>query len=177
MEKQETSKEAYFVNSVFLAKGNNGLKAKLKRADVPSMAYQSWEFLLSHGINLEWEDDRQSAALVAAAIAKSDVTGNGSLGLGRALAEAFKDSDSGSSEDNASPASQRLRRLIACSSVAELLQVLRPMLSLIDSRLSSGHLDYALLLRQLWDFHWEDRQERIKIGWTQDFYRQKGKDL
>ena len=48
---------------------------------------------------------------------------------------------------------------------------------MIDSRLTSGHLDYARLLRQLWDFHWEDRQERIKIGWTQDFYRQKGKDL
>lgn len=176
MEKQEKSKEAYFVDSVFMAKKNNGLKAKLKRADVPSMAYQSWEFLLSHGINLEWEDVRKSAAMVAAAIAKSDATDNGSLGLGLALLEAFKESDSNPSEESGSPASLRLRRLIACSSVDELLRVLRPMLPLIDGKLNGGHLDYARLLRQLWNFHWEERQERIKIDWTQDFYHQKGRE-
>jgi CRISPR system Cascade subunit CasB len=175
MEKQEITKEAYFVNSVFLAKANNGLKAKLKRADIPSMAYQSWEFLLSHRINLEYEDERQSAALIAAAIAKSDAAGNGTLSLGQALADAFKGDTNNVEED--SPASQRLRRLIACSSVEELLQVLRPILQLIDGRLPGNHLDYSRLLRQLWNFHWENQQERIKIEWTREFYGRKGKTL
>jgi CRISPR system Cascade subunit CasB len=62
-----------------------------------------------------------------------------------------------------------LRRLLACDSVPDACRILRPLLSLIESRGISG-LDYAGLLNDLLWFSHDDSQTRIKARWAQKFY-------
>ncbi|MFB8830506.1 type I-E CRISPR-associated protein Cse2/CasB [Azotobacter sp. CWF10] len=62
-----------------------------------------------------------------------------------------------------------MRRLLACDDIAELCRLLRPLLSLIDSRVAQP-LDYPRLLQQLLRFS-HDAQP-VKARWAQDFYGQ-----
>lgn len=151
---------------------DKGLAARLRRADNPATEYQCWETLATWGVDLEREGQRLPFATVAAAIARVKPSANGDLSLGRAIARSF---DEGNQSDQAKT---RLRRLLACDELAELCRVLRPMLTLVESRVTQP-LDYARLLRQLVDFgraaaggndHW---LQRIKAQWAQGFYGQK----
>lgn len=151
---------------------DKGLAARLRRADNPATEYQCWETLAAWGVDLEREGQRLPFATVAAAIARAKPSANGDLSLGHAIARCF---DEGNQSDQAKT---RLRRLLACGELAEVCRVLRPMLTLVESRVTQP-LDYARLLRQLVDFgraaasgndHW---LQRIKAQWAQDFYGQK----
>lgn len=140
---------------------DKGTAAKLRRADNPATEYQSWEVLGSLGINLEREYQRLPFVTVAAAIARSKAVANGTLTLGRAIASCYEDGV-GSSQARA-----RLRRLLACDELAEACRILRPILTLIDSK-TAQPLDFVRLLRQLRNFPFYTQS--IKAQWAQEFY-------
>lgn len=142
---------------------DKGLAARLRRADNPATEYQSWELLAGYGIDLEHEQQRLPFVTVAAAIAKAKADSNGSLTFGRAIAACYGD---GNKSDQAKA---RLRRLLACDDLSELCRILRPLLSLIDSKVGQS-LDYTRLLKQLRRFSFNAQQ--VKAQWAQEFYGQ-----
>lgn len=169
---QQAGREERFVAGVIeRCQQDKGLAARLRRADNPATEYQSWELLAGYGINLERDDQRLPFATVAAAIAKAKVEHNGRLSLGRAIAAAFEDGK------NSDQAKARLRRILACDDLLELCRLLRPVLTLVNSRVSQP-LDYVRLLRQLRSFGfatWKadaQHMQRIKAQWAQEFYGQ-----
>lgn len=161
-EQKPASREERFVTGVLkVCSESKGKAARLRRADNPATEYQSWELLAYYGIDLEREWERLPFVTVAAAIAKAKTERNGSLGLGRAIAACY---ENGNSSDQAKA---RLRRLLACDDLDELCRILRPLFSLIDSKVGQG-LDYIRLLKQLRSFPFDP--QRIKAQWAQDFY-------
>ena len=166
MEAKQTMKpagrEANFVNSLMVRiQQDKGLAARLRRADNPNTEYQSWEFIAGFGVNLEQEDQRLPFVTVAATMAKAKAERNGSMRLGQAIAACY---DDGNQSDQAKA---KLRRVLACDDLLELCRILRPLLTLIDSRVSQP-LDYIRLLQQLRGFHFDS--QRIKAQWAQEFY-------
>lgn len=140
---------------------DKGFAARLRRADNPATEFQSWDTLAAFGVNLEFAPERQPFALIAAAVARCQKPANGTLSLGKAIAQCF---DDGNQSDQAKA---RLRRLLACDQIEELCRILRPLLSLIQSRVSQP-LDYARLLSEL---RWFDRSaQQTKARWAQQFY-------
>lgn len=169
----EQNREASFVNGIIKrCRDDKGLAARLRRADNPATEYQSWEALAAWNVDLERDDQRLSFAIVAAAIARAKAEADGSLGLGRAIAACY---DDGNQSDQAKA---RLRRLLACDDLPELCRILRPLLSLIASRVAQP-LDYTRLLRQLRQFGMALRKgddvwkQNIKAQWAQEFYGHK----
>lgn len=158
----ERGRSATFVGYLFTrCQEDKGFAARLRRADNPATEYQSWDTLCRFGINLELESERLPHALIAAAIARADQQSNGGLSLGQAVARAFPD---GSQSDQAKA---RIRRLLACDDVSEVCLILRPLLSLIRSRVKAP-VDYVRLLNDLrWFNH---NSERVKARWAQEFY-------
>ncbi len=161
---QQTSWEQRFVDTV-IARCNKdkGLAARLRRADNPVTEYQSWEVLGSLGVDLEKDYQRLPFVTVAAAIAKSKAERNGNLALGRAIAACYEDGN------QSNQAKARLRRLLACDELAEACRILRPILTLIDSKVGQP-LDFIRLLKQLRNFHFNG--QRVKTQWAQEFYGQ-----
>jgi len=155
------SREQRFVASVIeRCQKDKGMAARLRRSDNPATEYQSWELLGWFGIDPEKDYERLPFVTVASAIAKSKADQNGSLTLGKAILACY---ESGSESDQAKA---RLRRLLACTELAEACRVLRPMLALINSKVGQP-LDYERLLRQLRFFG-----RRTKTQWAQEFYGQ-----
>jgi CRISPR system Cascade subunit CasB len=166
MEKnEERSREERFVESLIArCQNDKGLAARLRRADNPATEYQSWDVLAGFGIDLEKDFERLPFATVAAQIAKAKAERNGSLTLGRAIAMAYPD---GNQSDQAKA---RLRRVLACDELAELCRILRPLLSLVDSRVGQP-LDFTRLLKQLRRFGYAE--QAVKAQWAQEFYGHK----
>ncbi|MCH8499921.1 MAG: type I-E CRISPR-associated protein Cse2/CasB [Marinobacter sp.] len=162
---KEKSRDQRFVEAVIeRCQNDKGLAARLRRADNPVTEYQSWELLGWFGVDLEKDYERLPFVTLAATIAKSKVERNGSLTLGKAIAACYEDGR------ESSQAKARLRRLLASSELAEVCRILRPILTLIDSKVSQP-LDYVRLLRQLRFFGFESGQ-RTKTQWAQEFYGQ-----
>ncbi|WP_417539760.1 type I-E CRISPR-associated protein Cse2/CasB [Marinobacter sp.] len=160
--KAPPSREERFVAGVLkLCAENKGMAARLRRADNPATEYQSWELLATYGIDLEQERERLPFVCVAATIAKAKAECNGSMGLGRAIAACY---ENGNATDQAKA---RLRRLLACDDLSELCRILRPLLSLIGSKVGQG-FDYIRLLKQLRRFPFHAQQ--VKAQWAQEFY-------
>lgn len=160
------SKEHQFVEFVIeRCKQDKGLAARLRRADNPATEYQSWE-VLGPWVNLDEVWQRLPYATVAAAIARAKMEKNGSLSLGQGIAHCY--ADKLVANDSQSPANTRLRRLLACNDVQEVCRVIRPILTLISSKVDQP-LDYGQLLSELRYFG-----EKSKIRWAQDFYRRAG---
>ena len=158
------AREKAFVRAIIKrCKNDNGFAARTRRADNPATEYQSWETLASFGVDLESEYIRLPFIITAAAIAKAKAENNGQLKLGEAIAACY--SDGNQSEQ----AKARLRRLLACESVIELAKILRPLFSLINSRVDQG-LDYIDLLKQLRSFTYENQTSIVKARWAQQFY-------
>jgi len=155
-------KAARFVDAVLeRCSKDKGYAARLRRADNPDTEYQSWEILAGLGVNLEKEYQRLPYATVAAAMARSKAEGNGSLPLGRAIAQCY---DDGNVSDQAKA---KLRRLLACEDIAETCRILRPLITLIQGRITRP-LDYARILTQLLRIRWYG--QNIKAQWAQEFY-------
>lgn len=142
---------------------DKGFAARLRRADNPATEYQSWE-VLGPWVDLENTYQRLPYAVIAAAMARAKVKENGSLSLGKAIALAYAEKGSTQYSDQAKA---RLRRLLACDDIAEVCRVIRPVLTLISSKVSQP-LNYSKLLSELRYFG-----ERSKICWAQDFYGQR----
>jgi CRISPR system Cascade subunit CasB len=150
----------YIINC---CQSSNGTRAALKRADNSATEYQSWEVLAGFQIDLENENQRMPYTIIAAGIARSKVENNGSVKIGPAISRCYED---GNTSDQAKA---KLRRLLSCDSVPEVCRILRPLLSLIESKGNSA-VDYASLLDDLLWFGREESQLRIKARWAQDFY-------
>jgi len=158
-----------FVQSIIRkCSSDKGYAARLKRSDNPATEYQSWETLVAFGVDLEQEHQRLPFATIGAAIAKAKVDHNGTQPLGRAIARCYED---GAGSDQAKA---RLRRLLACSDLAEVCRILRPLFSLIQSK-TNQPLNYVRLLGQLRRFSFN--QQQIKAQWAQEFYRSKKEQL
>lgn len=160
---KKDSEERFVETVIERCQHDKGLAARLRRADNPATEYQSWELLgsLSYlGVDLEQDYKRLPYVTVAAAIAKSKADRNGNLSLGKAIAACYDDGR------ESSQAKARLRRLLACSELSEVCRLLRPVLTLIDSKVGQP-LDYVRLLRQLRFFG-----HRTKTQWAQEFYGQ-----
>ena len=163
-EKLAPSREERFVTGVLKLCGDDkGVAARLRRADNPATEYQSWELLAKYGVDLEKAFERLPFSSVAAAIAKAKVERNGNLGLGQAIAASYEKGN------NSDQAKARFRRLLACDDLVELCRILRPLLSLIDSK-AGAVLDYVRLLKQLRRFAFSPHQ--VKAQWAQEFYGQ-----
>lgn len=158
------SRDQRFVEAILQrCAADKGLAARLRRADNPATEYQCWDVLGALGIDLERDYQRLPFVTVAAAIAKSKAAANGKLSLGRAIASCYEDGR------ESSQAKARLRRLLACDELAEACRILRPILTLIDSK-TGQPLDYVRLLRQLRNFPFHTQS--IKAQWAQEFYGQ-----
>lgn len=174
---QSNTWAAGFVEFIFRICSKDGLVdkgavARLRRGDNPDTEYQCWELLAAGGVDLEKDYSRLPAVTVAAAIARSDATKNGSLGLGQALARCYSNQDDSANKDT--PAKARLHRLISCDDLEEVCRILRSVLSLIESKLDKSDLDFVRLLRQLHRFNFDSAQ--VKREWAQDFYYVPRKD-
>ena len=142
---------------------DKGVAARLRRADNSATEYQSWDLLGALGVDLEKDYQRLPFVTVAAAMAKSKTSANGKLTLGKAIAACYEDGR----ESNQAKA--RLRRLLACDELAEACRILRPILALINSKVSEP-LDFERLLKQLRKYHFDT--QRVKAQWAQEFYSQ-----
>lgn len=143
---------------------NTDIRAALRRADNPETEYQSWGVLAYASVNLDSDNDRLSHALVAADIARTGAQKTASsVSLGQALARCY------SERSRDAQAQAKLRRILACQSIPELVRILRPILRFIASR-NAGPLDYASLLRDLRSFGSDKGRERVKIKWAKAFY-------
>lgn len=166
IDQKPANKASRFVEGVISrCAQDKGLAARLRRADTPNTEYQSWELLAAFNIDLEKDYERLPYAAVSAAIAKGKTTVNGRLRLGQAIASCYM-GNVVKCKDSA-PAKVRLRRLLACDDTAEACRILRPLFSLISSKIKQP-LDYSRLLNQLLSFNWHS--ERIKAEWAQEFY-------
>lgn len=155
---------ARFVNGVIKkCSQDKGIAARLRRGDNPATEFQTWEFLAAYGVDLERDHQRLPFVTVAAAIAKAKAEKNGSTTLGASLAACY---DNGRESDQAKA---KLRRLLACSDLDEACRILRPMLSLINSKVGLP-LDYIRLLEQLRRFSFN--HQMVKAQWAQEFYGQ-----
>lgn len=162
---QVKSRDQRFVDTVIeRCQQDKGLSARLRRADNPATEYQSWELLGWFGVDLEKDYERLPFVTIAAAIAKSKADRNGRLTLGKAIAACYDDGR------ESTQAKTRLRRLLACDELDEVCRILRPVLTLINSKVGQP-LDYVRLLRQLRFFTYESGQ-RTKTQWAQEFYGQ-----
>ncbi|MFZ5366982.1 MAG: type I-E CRISPR-associated protein Cse2/CasB [Spirochaetota bacterium] len=156
-----SDKPQRFVHGIIeRCKTDKGFRAAMRRADNPSTEYQAWEILVSYGVSLEQDYERLAYATVGAALARSSPEKDGTYSLGEALARSGKDGKPGDGEK------ARLRRLLACSDSLELVDVLRPVLRLIESR--SVPIKYEQLL---WDIlQFSNKPEKVKIRWAETFY-------
>ena len=162
MNTQSTNRSTAFVNYLFQrGQHDKGFAARMRRGDNPATEYQSWDTLAAFGVNLEYANERLPFALIAAAIARSNQKANGNMKIGQAIAHSFND------DNQSDQAKARLRRLLACEEGEEACRILRPLIGLIQSRVTQP-LDNAALLE---DLRWFDTgSTRVKARWAQQFY-------
>ncbi len=161
--KKPSRSESFVIRTIEQCQKDKGLAAGLKRADNPATEYQCWEHLAAFNIDLEKDYQRLPYATIAAAIAKAKVESNGVMGIGRGISLCYEEGN------NSDQAKAKLRRLLACESVEETCRILRPLFSLIESKVNLP-LDYTQLLNDLLKFHFDN--QRVKTRWAQDFYKQ-----
>lgn len=159
MSTQIKNRSTAFVDYLFQRNQNDkGFAARMRRADNPATEWYSWDTLVNFNVNLTSVNERLPFQLIAAAVSRSSQQANGSLKFGQAIAGAFPD---GNQNDQAK---MRLRRLLACDNTEEVCRILRPLLSLIQSR-GGKPLNYAALLE---DLRWFSLP--VKARWAQQFY-------
>ncbi len=160
--KKEPRNEAFVKYVICCLDNDKGAAAALRRADIPSMEHQSWEFLARFNVDLKNPNQRLPFGLIAASIVKGKVRQNGSLGIGEAIARCY---ENGNKSDQAKA---KLRRVLACDTVIEICAILRPMLRLIEAKCLRT-LNYARLLNDI--LYLETDPQQTKSKWAQNFYR------
>lgn len=164
---REARANAFVSYVIELWQKDTGAAAALRRADNPDTEFQSWQYLWGYlatlNLSVQQEACRLPYTLVAATIVKAKITHNGSTQLGTALAHCYPDGSKNSQ------AQTKLRRLLACKTVKEVCEILRPLLSLIISRNESlNQLDVQALLNDLIRFNYSANS--VKAKWAQSFY-------
>ena len=161
------SKTASFVDYVLERKSDSkGFAAKLKRADNENTEYQSWD-ILSRWVDLENSLQRKAFCFIAASVARSEYSQDGSYSLGGALKQVFLQ-DGGEGEIEKSSVALRMRRVLACRDTNELIEILGPVLRFVESK-GINYARKSLLNEILW-FNNDSSRERTRTHWAQDFY-------
>ncbi len=146
---------------------DKGFRAKMRKADNENIEYQSWD-ILSRWVDLEWDANRRAFALIGASVARSSFSEDGNLSIGSALRNIhLRTKDVG--DLGTSSSAQRLRRILACHEKVELIDILRPVLRLLES--SEINISRARLLDEILWFDHEERRDRIRVRWAQDFFK------
>lgn len=140
---------------------DTGFRAALTRADNPQTEPQAWPYLANY-CDLEKPWERLPYALVAACMARLRAEKNGTQSLG----EALRFSKENLLEDDDS-IERKLRRILACDNVEELVSVLRPILRYVTGK-ENVSLNYAQLLRDVLYFN-----EKTKTIWAKQYYSKK----
>jgi CRISPR system Cascade subunit CasB len=158
-ESGKTRGKAFAEHVIKRLPGDNAFGARLRRADNRATEYQSWEYLVKWcDIEKPWE--RLPFGLIAAALARAKPKTDGHLGIGKGLSLCYDDGQ------NSDAAKAKLRRLLACNSIEEVVPVLRPFLSLLQSK--GVPLGYGRLLDDL--LWYRASGEKQKLQWANDFY-------
>jgi CRISPR system Cascade subunit CasB len=169
--KYALAEERYVESIIERIKTDTKMRACLSRADNPDTSYQSWEYLLRYGVDIDKETELLRYGIVSAAIARGKPEKNGNAGIGKALAMSYE-----THGESSEPAVAKLRRLLACDSVQEVCSVLSPLIRLIHSKSDNKvKLDYASLLADL-KFFGNNNVNRIKAKWAKDFFRKDYKE-
>lgn len=163
-----------FVQYVFNRKASDkGFRARLRAAVSPQKEPAAWEYLVAY-TNLNFEDTRKIYVLIGSSIALDSATNDGVNPLGFAIAKAWDlakqvklSIQTTKAELVDGPASARIRRLLACRTVEEACEVLRPLLAIIRNK-APGQLSYSKLMRQLRYFSKDP--EKIKAQWAQEYF-------
>lgn len=153
--------EEKFVAAVFSAIEDKGLRAAFRRADSSRLNFHCVEFLLKHGMPADDVNERTAAFTVMAAIARSNVTQNGSIHFARAIALCYPDK-------NSDAAISKIRKVCSCESVQELASTLRRLLALISSK--NIPVDYALIYKDLLLYRYENKRDNLRVKWMKMFY-------
>lgn len=152
-----------FVNYVFDRKENDSaFRAIMKQSVVESLEWKSWSTIEKFIDNLNDKYERDAFILIGSSIAKCQDKSNGSVSLGKAIAIASKDNE------NNKEFTPRFMRILSCSSIDELIDVLRPTLSFLNSK--GIHLNYSDILSDILKFRFgEDSKNKIKAKWASEF--------
>lgn len=139
-------------------KSDTACRAALRRADNPATSSAAWQYLAPF-CPLNHEKQRLAFSLAGAAMAREMPESNGKLNIGQALRQCSKSAESEDRE------LARLRRILACSDVMELVCVLPRIVNYIQSK--GIAIDYE---RLIWDIlSWD--HEKTRIRWAQSFFR------
>lgn len=166
-----STRETSFAEYIFSRKEkDSGFRACLKQAASDSLEWKSWTIIQRFVPDLSNENERKAFVLIGSSIAKSHAKSNGNIGLGKAFAIASKKSG----ENDEFP--PRFMRVLSCTSISELIDVLRPSLSFLDSKMIP--LDYGEILSDVLRFKYgEDAIIDVKAHWTADFLSKEDTDV
>lgn len=165
---KETKASQFIKRMLQQSSEDKGLRSALRLADNPNTEYRSWPILIRWGVDVS-SAEKDAYCLVMALSARYSGRTDGTLSLGEALRACF------ANDNESTGASSRLQRLFTCDSLQEAKLVLRPMLSLIQSRIPD-RLCLAELLEDLIQFNREWLRQKVKIKWAMDFYRKQADD-
>ncbi len=154
--------EERFVAAVFSAIEDKGIRAAFRRADSARLHFHCIEFLLKHSMEIDDINIRAASLTVMAAIARSNVTKNGSIHFARAIALCYSD------KSDSEAAISRIRKICSCENMQELTSTLRRLLTLISSR--SIAVDYTSLYKDLLVFRYESQRDNLRVKWMKEFY-------
>lgn len=166
-----STRETSFAEYVFSRKEkDSSFRACLRQAASESLEWKSWAFIQPFLHDLSNENERKAFVLIGSSIAKSHAEKNGNIGLGKAFAIASKKSGE---KDEFPP---RFMRVLSCTSISELIDVLRPSLSFLDSKMIP--LDYGEILADVLRFKYgEDKIINVKAHWAADFLSKEDIDV
>ena len=166
-----STRETGFAEYVFSRKEkDSGFRACLKQASSDSLEWKSWAIIQRFVTDLSNESERKAFVLIGSSIAKSHAVRNGNVGLGKAFAIASRKAGY---NDEFPP---RFMRVLSCTSVSELIDVLRPSLSFLDSKMIP--LDYGEILSDILRFRYgEEAIINVKARWTADFLSKEDTDV
>ncbi len=160
MENTNKPRTAEFVADMIrrLKNDDSACRAALRRADNSATASFAWEYLVPY-CNIQNDRERLPFALIGAAIAREQPENDGKMDMGEMLFRCTEgDSEAKDRE------MRRLRRLLACDSSMELVEILRSTVRYIQSK-GNIPFGYERLLMDI--LYWN---EKVKLRWTHHFF-------
>ncbi len=160
MQEKQNKSEAFVSYVIKKVALDTAARASFARGDNPDTAYLSWQYLV------DWCDiaepkQGKAYALIAAAIAREQISSNGKMNVGECLRAAVADQ----ADLENSPEKARLMRLLACDTPLELIELLRSIIRYLQGK-EGVRLDYAQTLDDiLW---WGEKR---KVNWSKAFFK------
>lgn len=167
MQDNGKSLEASFVEAIEArADADKAFAADLRTLATSRPSYRALGWIVGFNVNIEYEDAIAPYALVASSLCWQKPVRNGKLGLGAALRLLASRDGTGADLDN--ERDPYLERVMSCTSVTEICNVVEGIIRQLQSRQIC--LDFARLLNELRWFGNEDSARKTKRRWVRDFY-------